>query len=216
MVSKEQWRAIAERDRKADGTFWYALRDGQTYCRPSCWTKSPSADRVLVFSSCEEAVRAGYRPCRVCRPDDRSWQGAKVNLTEQAKFYLEDHAHEKFSLKAMAAALQADGSYLLRTFHSQTGHTPLWYHREIRCREACELLSGSAYSVAEIAARVGFSTPALFSRVFRKMRGESPAEYRKRTRAAMDPLLEDGPSGRPDDQLSDTPKDNDGDIRISS
>ena len=185
MITQEQWTAIARKERKADGTFWYALRRGRTYCRPSCPTKSPSVDRVVVFASCEEAEKAGYRPCRVCRPDQMTWQGARKNLAEKVRFYIEDHVHEKFSLQDMAQMLQVDGSYLLRTFHHETGHTPLWYHREMRCREACMLLSHEEYTVAEISAMVGFSTPALFSRVFTQMRGMSPSEYRKQIMGAV-------------------------------
>lgn len=43
------------------------------YCRPNC----PPGRRVLsphrvVFASAEAARAAGYRPCKVCRPDDAS------------------------------------------------------------------------------------------------------------------------------------------------
>ena len=87
---------------------------------------------------------------------------------------------EKFSLQTMADALHTDGSYLLRIFHEETGHTLLWFHREIRIREACEMLENTDASVAEIASMLGFSTPALFSRVFAQMRGVSPRAYRKK------------------------------------
>ena len=58
-MTQEQWKAIAAKDRKADGQFWYALQGGRTFCRPSCRTKSPRAEQILIFSSCQEAVRAG-------------------------------------------------------------------------------------------------------------------------------------------------------------
>ena len=179
-MTQEQWKAIAAKDRKADGQFWYALQGGRTFCRPSCRTKSPRAERILIFSSCQEAVKAGYRPCRVCRPDQMDWRGSRAEIVQRAKNYMEDHMLEKFSLQTMADALHTDGSYLLKIFHEETGHTLLWFHREIRIREACEMLENTDASVAEIASMLGFSTPALFSRVFAQMRGVSPRAYRKK------------------------------------
>ena len=194
MMTREQWEAIEGKDRRADGHFWYAVRGGKTFCKPSCPKKLPRADRVLVFSSCEAALQAGFLPCRLCRPDRAGWKGAKADLAERAMDYLENHMHEKFSLQAMAEALHTEGSYLLRTFHDATGHTPLWFHREIRIREACDLLETTDEPVAGIASATGFSTPALFSRVFAQMRGMPPSEYRRKSRDAADLISQENRS----------------------
>jgi AraC-like DNA-binding protein len=51
---------------------------------------------------------------------------------------------------------------------------------EARRRDACELIERSPLRLAEIAARLGYTNPANFTRAFRKWTGESPSEYRRR------------------------------------
>src|SRR5262245_65562178 len=65
-----RWRAVLERDSRADGSFVYAVKSTGVYCRPSCASRRPRRDRVEFFEGGSDALRAGYRACRRCRPDD--------------------------------------------------------------------------------------------------------------------------------------------------
>ncbi|HXJ16145.1 MAG TPA: bifunctional DNA-binding transcriptional regulator/O6-methylguanine-DNA methyltransferase Ada [Candidatus Polarisedimenticolia bacterium] len=62
------WRAVASRDRRADGAFVYAVRSTGIYCRPSCPSRKPSREQVVFFRLPEAAEQQGFRPCRRCRP----------------------------------------------------------------------------------------------------------------------------------------------------
>ena len=179
-MTDAELKAIMEKDRHQDGKIWFALRSGKTYCRPSCGKKPPTEKRILVFHSPQEAELAGFRPCRFCRPSQSSWKNAAADLSEKAKTYMQVHIEEKFSLSAMAEALQVDKSYLLRTFHAQTGSTPLQYFQKQQCLKACDLLSDPEKSMAEVAALAGFSTQALFSRVFHNVMGITPSAWREK------------------------------------
>ena len=201
-MTGEEWKAIQNRDRKWDGRIWFAVRNGATYCRPSCGKKARTADRIIVFHDRAEAEEAGLRPCRFCHPDRSDWRNAREDLTDKAKTYMKEHVHEKFSLEEMAADLHVDGNYLLRTFHAQTGHTTLWYHQNLRCREACELLCEPEKTVGEISTAVGFSTPALFSRVFRKIMGVPPSVWRE---TVISRRLTEELSVPPEGTATDTP-----------
>ena len=61
------------------------------------------------------------------------------------------------------------------------------YLLTIRVNNAASLLETTDYSMAEIAAIVGYEDPLYFSRVFRKIKGMSPTEYRKLLNAHRDP-----------------------------
>lgn len=50
-VNVEQWQAINERDGHFDGQFYYADRNTQLYCKPSCPTQIPKFNHVCIFSS---------------------------------------------------------------------------------------------------------------------------------------------------------------------
>jgi AraC-like DNA-binding protein len=56
---------------------------------------------------------------------------------------------------------------------------------EARRRDACELIERSPLSLAEVAARLGYTNPANFTRAFRKWTGESPSAYRQRLSAPV-------------------------------
>src|SRR5262245_2190469 len=65
-----RWRAVERRDRAADGTFVYSVRTTGVYCRPSCAARLPRRENVAFHASCAEAERAGFRPCKRCRPNE--------------------------------------------------------------------------------------------------------------------------------------------------
>ena len=64
-------------------------------------------------------------------------------LVSAVEAYLSLHSNEKFSLQETALEMHVNGSYLLRVYKAQTGHTLLWYHNHIRCKKAKELLAKS-------------------------------------------------------------------------
>ena len=99
-------------------------------------------------------------------------------LTQAAKAYIEDHSSEKFALQVLSDALFVNGSYLLRVFKANTGHTLLWYHNHIRCETAMRLLSEADKSISQAGEEAGFVSSAHFSHVFKKMTGLTPTEYR--------------------------------------
>src|SRR5437899_70240 len=63
------WSAVERRDRAADGTFVYSVRTTGVYCRPSCAARLPRRENVAFHQTCTDAERAGFRPCKRCRPN---------------------------------------------------------------------------------------------------------------------------------------------------
>ena len=62
-----RWEAVRRRDRGADGVFFCAVRTTGVYCRPSCAGR-PHRENVAFYATAAEAERAGFRPCKRCRP----------------------------------------------------------------------------------------------------------------------------------------------------
>jgi AraC family transcriptional regulator len=58
------------------------------------------------------------------------------------------------------------------------GMTPLAYINDKRIRRAMHIIAQERISVAELALRVGFSSPGHFTRTFRKVAGVNPSRYR--------------------------------------
>lgn len=63
-----RWAACLARDASADGAFWSCVSTTGVYCRPTCAGR-PLRKNVTFVRTRQEAERAGYRPCKRCRPE---------------------------------------------------------------------------------------------------------------------------------------------------
>jgi AraC family transcriptional regulator, regulatory protein of adaptative response / methylated-DNA-[protein]-cysteine methyltransferase len=61
--------AVARRDADWDGLFCFAVTTTGITCRPSCPSRPARPEHLRFFASLDEAVAAGFRPCKRCRPD---------------------------------------------------------------------------------------------------------------------------------------------------
>lgn len=64
----EMEHAYKNSDATYDGIFYLAVKSTGIFCRPSCSARKPLPKNVEYFPSAREAVFAGYRPCKRCRP----------------------------------------------------------------------------------------------------------------------------------------------------
>ncbi len=68
-----RWGSVAARDRGADGVFYYSVRTTGVYCRPSCGGRRANPENVRFHATAADAERAGFRPCKRCKPDRLSF-----------------------------------------------------------------------------------------------------------------------------------------------
>lgn len=176
-----QWNAIHLNDSSYDGEFYYALRSTGTFCRPSCPSRIPNKRNVTIYYDINKAIDDGYRSCKRCKPDILDWHGSKNELVKQVKIYVFQHYDEKLTLKHISNAISIDPHHLHRTFKFVTGTTPLKFLHEIRIEKAKELLKASSLSATEISLKVGYSSLAHFSKVFKEKVQISPSTFRNRT-----------------------------------
>ncbi len=83
------------------------------------------------------------------------------------------------SLKELAAQWHISAAYLGKLFKEQTGEFFNDYLLKVRIEEAKRLLLEDKLRIGEIALEVGFSNQSYFNKMFRKIYGISPAEYRR-------------------------------------
>src|SRR5262245_2971959 len=67
-TTREMQKAYLHRDESYDGIFFLAVHTTGIFCRPSCPARKPLPKNVKYFPSAREALFAGYRPCKRCRP----------------------------------------------------------------------------------------------------------------------------------------------------
>ena len=93
--------------------------------------------------------------------------------------YVEFNYMEAMSLDSLAARYAVSKNYLSSRFHKEVGMTVTDYINHTRVQQSLKLLGGTTLSMPEIAERCGFADANYFSRIFKKMRGMTPNEYRK-------------------------------------
>jgi signal transduction histidine kinase/AraC-like DNA-binding protein len=103
-------------------------------------------------------------------------------LAKQAVAYLHQNYARLLTRSEIADELGMSEDYFSRTFSKELGISPWDYLNRYRVAQAKQLLLIAPDSVQVISRRVGFTDPAYFSRVFRRIVGESPSDYRKGSR----------------------------------
>jgi AraC family transcriptional regulator len=114
------------------------------------------------------------------REGEPALRGLSHGQLERVTDYVEANLHEDLSVGELATTIYMSPSHFAHAFRVTTGFAPHRYVLERRIERAKSLLLGSRLSVAEIARRVGFTTHAHFSTMFRRMTGRTPIHFRRR------------------------------------
>ena len=97
-----------------------------------------------------------------------------------ARQYFHDHYNEPINIEEYAQSRHTSISLFMRNFKKVYGVSPKQYLLNIRMNNAQNLLETTDYTVAEIAAIVGYDNSLNFSRIYHKQKGQAPSDYRKR------------------------------------
>jgi AraC family transcriptional regulator of adaptative response/methylated-DNA-[protein]-cysteine methyltransferase len=181
-VPAATWRAIETRDAAHDGRFVYGVTSTRIFCRPSCPSRRPRRDRIRVFASGEDAVAAGFRACRRCRPTAAMEPSAAARAVDHARRLLDAHvdggADGRLTLHALSAACGLSPFHLQRVFRRMLGLSPRAYADERRARRLRSALkAGDAVAAATYEAGYG-SSRAVYEQAGRHL-GMTPGAYRR-------------------------------------
>jgi len=174
-MARRYWRATLERDSRADGTFFLAVRSTHIYCRPSCPARRPLRRNVIFFRTREEAEKNGYRPCLRCRPNELA---ASAALVARASRLLAEYSDENLRLAALGAKLATNAAVLRRAFRQVTGLAPRELAEALKVARFKALLR-SGKSITDALYETGYGSS---SRVYERSNaqlGMTPATYRK-------------------------------------
>ena len=171
-----RWAAVLARDAAFDGQFVTAVETTGIYCRPSCPAKRPNRANVRFYDTAEAAERAGFRPCKRCKPGEPSLaeqHAAKV----RAACRLIETAAETPTLDDLAAAVGLSPYHFHRIFKAVLGVTPKAYataHRHQRVRD--EL--GKSATVTQAIYDAGFNSNGRFYATSSEVLGMTPSQFR--------------------------------------
>jgi methylphosphotriester-DNA--protein-cysteine methyltransferase len=130
-----RWAAIQARDPTADRAFVYCVRTTKIYCRPICKARLARRSNVLFQPSPEDARKAGYRPCKRCKPDIASSMPEEVAVKRVRQFLAQSPSSFQLSnLETMARQSKLSKWHFHRVFKKIAGITPSEYAK--LCRTA--------------------------------------------------------------------------------
>jgi AraC family transcriptional regulator of adaptative response/methylated-DNA-[protein]-cysteine methyltransferase len=127
MSNPELWNAVLARDASRDGSFVFAVQSTGIYCRPSCPARRPHREQVRFFKLPEAAERAGFRPCKRCRPRMARVDDPQIELVRRVCHIIDEHEHDSVTLDNLSSILGVNGQHLQRTFKQVMGITPRQY-----------------------------------------------------------------------------------------
>ena len=99
---------------------------------------------------------------------------------QQALDYMNTHLHENIKISTLASHIGIDRSYLSNIFKSTLEISPQEYLLTLRMDKAADLLKNSDKKINLIACEVGYSDPLTFTKMFKKVKGMAPSEWRQK------------------------------------
>lgn len=121
-----RWDAVRRRDASQDGRFFYAVRTTGVVCRPSCGARLPRPENVRFFTALDDAIAAGFRPCKRCRPESAPRAERDAQRVAAACRLIET-SETPPTLAALAREAGLSAFHFHRLFKTTTGLTPRAY-----------------------------------------------------------------------------------------
>ncbi|HSU55662.1 MAG TPA: AraC family transcriptional regulator, partial [Candidatus Dormibacteraeota bacterium] len=105
-------------------------------------------------------------------------ENAEPPVITRAREYIHEHQSENLRLGQVARAVNTSTFYFCKMFKKVTGINFTHYLSRVRIEKSKNLLLNPNLRVSEIAFEVGFQSLTHFNRVFKRILGQSPTEYR--------------------------------------
>lgn len=173
-----RWKALTERDSSADGVFFYGVTSTGIYCRPSCPSRRPRADRVRFFDTTTNARQEGFRPCKRCRPDTVGLSQPGVDAVRRASMFLATHADQQVTLTQLARVAAMSPHHLQRRFKAIVGLSPREFQAAVRAGKLRSSLRDGR-DVTSAIYEAGYGSPSRVYEASPTGKGMSPSRYRR-------------------------------------
>lgn len=173
------YRAVVDRDSAYEGVFVVAVRTTGIFCRPTCPARKPQAENVEFFRSAGDAMAAGYRPCKRCRPLEP--RGKTPDWLSELLAAVESDPGRRWT-DADIRAKGVDPARLRRWFQEHHGMTFHAYQRSRRLGMALGRMRGGAGQIGT-AYEHGYESLSGFREAFERLFGGPPGRKRSSEQA---------------------------------
>jgi AraC family transcriptional regulator of adaptative response/methylated-DNA-[protein]-cysteine methyltransferase len=171
-----RWVAVLTRDGAADGRFVYSVATTGVYCRPSCPSRAARPENVAFHATAADAERAGFRPCKRCKPEQPSAAERRA-LQVAAMCRLLEARETAPTLEELAKHVGLSPFHAHRRFVAALGVTPRAYAAARRA----ERVRGELRTAATVTAALygaGYGSSGRFYEDAGARLGMTPTQYR--------------------------------------
>jgi len=175
-VNDPRWASVVARDPAADGKFFYAVKTTGVYCRPSCAARTANPENVTFHRTAADAARAGFRPCKRCKPDQAPRAEQHTAMVAELCRFIES-AERLPTLGELAKRSGLSAYHLHRVFKDVTGLTPKGYAAAHRARRLRQELDRGA-TVTDAIYGAGYGSNGRFYAESDRVLGMTPTDYR--------------------------------------
>lgn len=164
------YQALVDREPSYVGIFYVGVKTTSVFCIATCRARKPKRENVEFYTSFKEALDAGYRPCKVCKPTENAHQAPEP--VEKAMLLVRDNPKEKVS-DYQLRQLDISPELVRRWFKKHYGMTFQAYQRMYRINSAFQELKGGKKTI-ETAFDTGYESLSGFAYTYKKIVGQSP------------------------------------------
>ncbi len=172
--TEEMERAYRKSDASYDGIFVLGVRSTGIFCRPSCPARKPLPRNVSYYASFREAIFAGFRPCKRCRPMET--HGEPPTWIAGLLACVENDPAARYS-DAVLRSMSIDPARARRYFHKHYGMTFQAYCRGRRLGRSLEQIRLGT-DLDDVALGYGYNSHSGFRDAFVRTFGKAPGRSR--------------------------------------
>src|SRR6266852_4450035 len=169
-----RWAAVVARDPKAN--FFYSVKTTGVYCRPCCAARLARPENVQFYRTCQDAEKAGFRPCKRCKPNQASLVEQHAEKIASACRLIES-SETPPSLELLAQHVDLSAYYFHRVFKATMGLTPKEYAAARRDKLVRKTL-GKSDTVTDAIYDAGYNSNSRFYETSNQVLGMTPSNYR--------------------------------------
>lgn len=168
---KNYYQALLNRDEAYVGIFYAGVITTGIFCISSCRARKPKPENVEFYSTFKDALNAGYRPCKICRPTENANEApqqvaAAIELVRShPKEKISDYQLQQFGMSP---------EQIRRWFKQNYGMTFQAFQRMYRINTAFQELK-EGRTATDTAFNTSYESLSGFGYTFKKVMGRSPA-----------------------------------------
>jgi len=176
VTTDPRWHALVTRDPKAGNAFVYSVKTTGVYCRPACPSRLAKPEHISFHDTPSDAERAGFRPCKRCKPEGRSVVENNAETVSRICRFI-DSSGQAPTLDELSRYAGWSTYHLHRTFKAMTGLTPRAYARARRAERIRSEL-GRGVPVTRALYEAGYGSSSRFYEEADQVMGMTPTAFR--------------------------------------